>query len=58
MNLRDELLGTLYSVLTFLDNRQEILLNSADSDDGDIDMTVSLKGEVEDSIRLLEGSTL
>ena len=58
MNLRDELLGTLYSVLTFLDNRQEILLNSADSDDDDIDMTVSLKGEVEDSIRLLEGSTL
>ena len=58
MNLKDELLGTLYSVLTFLDNRQEILLNSADSDDDDIDMTVSLKGEVEDSIRLLEGSTL
>ena len=55
---KDEILGCLYSVLTFLDNRQEILLNSADSDDDDIDMTVSLKGEVEDSIRLLEGSTL
>ena len=58
MTPKDEILGCLYSVLTFLDNRQEILLNSADSDDDDIDMTVSLKGEVEDSIRLLEGSTL
>ena len=58
MTPRDEILGCLYSVLTFLDNRQEILLNSEDSDDDDIDMTVSLKGEVEDSIRLLEGSTL
>ena len=58
MNLKDELIGTLYSVLTFLDNRQEIILNSARCDDDDLDMLSSLKDEVSDAIELLEGSTL
>ena len=58
MTPKDEILGCLYSVLTFLDNRQEILLNSARCDDDDLDMLVSLKDEVSEAIELLEGSTL
>ena len=58
MTPKDEILGCLYSVLTFLDNRQEIILNSARCDDDDLDMLSSLKDEVSEAIELLEGSTL
>ena len=58
MTPRDEILGCLYSVLTYIDNRQEIILNSARCDDDDLDMLSSLKDEVSEVIELLEGSTL
>ena len=58
MNLKDELLGTLYNLLTFLDEEHETVRNSESLDEARLELIASVRSDVENSIDALEGSTL
>ena len=59
MSLKDEILGTLYSVLTFLDEEHETVRNSeVYLDDARLELIASVRSDVENSIDALEGASL